>query len=1146
MTLSWNSCMYYLMDKPADSGPVDFAKDFVSRLHPDDLDAVLEKFNEAVTSGGRWDQYFRVRWRDGTVLHIHGIGEHFNNATDGTVSFLGTLTDVTELKQLQERELEHVRLEEALLGKLRRNQEASMHQLLRTVSHEIRNPLQAILANTEAMMDMLVTSGVPVKVEDRGSGGRGGGGRSGASTPRDGCLYSREQCDTLADLAEETVGMYVLCNDISGAATPRDGCLYSREQCGTLADLAEEVRVKKLYTESGSVTVDVWHEPAKGDGKEGGDVELVLQISDTGIGIPDTMKRQLFHTLAEHCLNPPPPPPPPAPTSRAGLTATNCEYGTGAGLGLPICQALVHGLGGAIRVRDNAPRGTVMRVAIPCALCAAAPSPPASAAAAEACESTKAPAAQLCQCSSGVAPGQRPCVQGGAAAAAAAAAAAEAEMETALQRCRILAAEDNRINQKVLTRMLAGACAELRMAGDGAEAVAAWDDSGPYGLLLLDIHMPRMGGREAARAIRARAGGDVPVIFLTGEVGLHLRQDLGATFAPCALLHKPASRSSLVEAAKALLVQYAASAPAAAATAAEGGPTQPALAQQQGNAAATGTERARRGALQLAPAPAAAQLLPPTSSLQALPPHLPPTPTALPPTPTTLPPTPMASHQLQALPPTPNSSLQALPPPPTAQPPPPRPRSSGRHRKKNASCGYHGVQPSGNRFRSYIHLRDETGALKQRALGVFDTVEEAALRVNAAVRMFRPNDLQLQVVEVCTSLLLIAVCRPRVPPQHLLNQVPMAMSAADVAAHNGSPSAAATDGADSDVSISSLAENETAYMDDGVSGPGSEAYDPSLQAHVRASPLHNYTGITRNGTKYMAQFNRDGVKLRFGTWDTPIEAALAYNEGIRHLRPDHQHLLNDIPPEEAALYAVSQPRRDQYVASAALRLEEARKRPPAAPFTPGNHPKRARTAALALKAELEAGVLSAEAAMANGGAYAEYYAAAAAAAAPMSPPAVAAAAAAAAAASCGAAAATPGAAAAAQQPALAAVDTAAANAHPQAPPPPQQQQQQRSTPTSRAPHWTAVPPTSTAQPVGTGFVHDLIVNQAPATAAATAAAAAAEPVNSAAAAALRQLTRQADKARTQAALVEHLRTLDASDDVKLEMISNIMGCPRRG
>ncbi|MCB2114989.1 MAG: response regulator [Rhodobacteraceae bacterium] len=85
---------------------------------------------------------------------------------------------------------------------------------------------------------------------------------------------------------------------------------------------------------------------------------------------------------------------------------------------------------------------------------------------------------------------------------------------------RVLAAEDNRTNQLVFRKMVGGCDIELVFAGNGREAVELWRSGAPD-MIFMDISMPEMDGREAARAIRAeeaaRGGPRVPIVALTAH-----------------------------------------------------------------------------------------------------------------------------------------------------------------------------------------------------------------------------------------------------------------------------------------------------------------------------------------------------------------------------------------------------------------------------------------------------------------------------------------------------------------------------------------------------------------------------------------------------------------------------------------------------
>ena len=89
-------------------------------------------------------------------------------------------------------------------------------------------------------------------------------------------------------------------------------------------------------------------------------------------------------------------------------------------------------------------------------------------------------------------------------------------------RLRLLVAEDNAINLRLVTLMLGKLGYHADYAGNGLEAVQAVARQ-PYDVILMDVQMPEMDGVEATRRIRANASGRQPyIIALTANV---LNQD---------------------------------------------------------------------------------------------------------------------------------------------------------------------------------------------------------------------------------------------------------------------------------------------------------------------------------------------------------------------------------------------------------------------------------------------------------------------------------------------------------------------------------------------------------------------------------------------------------------------------------------------
>lgn len=114
---------------------------------------------------------------------------------------------------------------------------------------------------------------------------------------------------------------------------------------------------------------------------------------------------------------------------------------------------------------------------------------------------------------------------------------------------RVLVADDNVVNQRLLQRLLEKAGHSVRAVGDGQAVLAALDD-GNWDVVVLDIQMPVMDGCEAAMAIREKekyGSRRLPIIALTGHTDIGERQrcqDAGMD----AYLRKPVDRNALFEA----------------------------------------------------------------------------------------------------------------------------------------------------------------------------------------------------------------------------------------------------------------------------------------------------------------------------------------------------------------------------------------------------------------------------------------------------------------------------------------------------------------------------------------------------------------------------------------------------------------------
>lgn len=204
------------------------------------------------------------------------------------------------------------------------------------------------------------------------------------------------------------------------------------------------------FTSSGEVEISVSSRILQGSR-----YEIHFAVRDTGIGIREDKMGCLFQSFTQVDIS----------TSR--------KYG-GTGLGLAISKRLVELMGGKIWVESESGKGSIFHFTI---------------------------LAEATSIKPGVRrePAQRP----------------EAGIrKTQDHPLRILLAEDNIINQKVILRMLKKLGYSADVSANGLEVLAALERQ-PYDVVLMDVQMPEMDGIEAAKKIHERWSARPKIIAIT-------------------------------------------------------------------------------------------------------------------------------------------------------------------------------------------------------------------------------------------------------------------------------------------------------------------------------------------------------------------------------------------------------------------------------------------------------------------------------------------------------------------------------------------------------------------------------------------------------------------------------------------------------
>lgn len=476
--LSWSDETYRLFDvKPETPITLDF---FLERIHPDDRDAVVVAWNNALR-GYVYAIQHRILAGDRTRWVEERAELRFND--DGTPEeALGIVHDITE-RILAQQELDRYRmhLEElveartAALESAKKAAEAASRAksaFLSNMSHEIRTPMNAVLGFAHLLLRE------PLSDRQRDTMKRlESSARNLLQIINDILDFSKIEARkmeiSIAELSVTDLGEY-LQSAVSSQAAAKG--LQLEIDLAELPDhvYGDRVRLGQIllnllsnavkFTAAGEVRLRA----RVLDRVTGNGFIARFEVRDTGIGIrPEEMKR-LFHAFEQ------------------ADSSTTRRFG-GTGLGLAISRELAELMGGRIGAESEVGRGSLFWVEVP--LRRAVPEAVTGAG-----------------------------MQGGSPGNLARLRALAAKGTPP----RVLVVEDNVINQEVACEILKVAGLRIDVAQDGAEAVSL-SGKAEYDIILMDVQMPVMSGIDATKAIRAREAGEqragrrVPIIAMTAN-----------------------------------------------------------------------------------------------------------------------------------------------------------------------------------------------------------------------------------------------------------------------------------------------------------------------------------------------------------------------------------------------------------------------------------------------------------------------------------------------------------------------------------------------------------------------------------------------------------------------------------------------------
>lgn len=309
-------------------------------IHPADLDEYLSKWQASLATGAPFEIEARHRDAHGGYRWFLVRAVPLRDAHRNILKWYGTLTDIEDRRR-SEQERERFRQLQADLAHEHRI--SMMGELSASLSHELKQPIAAAILDTKNCLRWLTRDEPNLEAARQATlRAMKDNTRAAEIIDRLRSLYKKDtpQERQSVDVNELVLEMLVLLRS--------EAHRYSIQMCTNLAAelpkaTADRVQIQQVLMNLMLNGIEAMKDTA-GDldikSELGGDGQLLISVSDTGVGLPVDKADQIFDTFF---------------TTKP----------QGSGMGLTICRSIVESHNGRLWASANSGRGTTFHFTLP-------------------------------------------------------------------------------------------------------------------------------------------------------------------------------------------------------------------------------------------------------------------------------------------------------------------------------------------------------------------------------------------------------------------------------------------------------------------------------------------------------------------------------------------------------------------------------------------------------------------------------------------------------------------------------------------------------------------------------------------------------------------------------------------------------------